>query len=87
MLQTPSIRLSVARHFHMLNELLPDALDRIVLNEVRRFDASSLGFDGLSWSVMLLRNLVSNANYCAVGRVFVKVIVEILQSSICGLWI
>ena len=71
----------------MLNELLPDALDRIILNEIRRFDASSLSFDGLSWSVMLLCNLVSNANYCAVGRVFVKVIIEIFQSSVGGLWV
>ena len=87
MLQTPNIKLSAARHFHMLNEMLPDVLDCIILNKVRRFDASSLGFDGLSWSVVLLRNLISSTNDRAVGRIFVKVIIEILQSSVCGLWV
>ena len=71
----------------MLNELLPNALDRIILNKIRRFDASSLSFDSLSWSVVLLRDLVSNTNDCAVGRALVEVIIEILKSSVCGLWI
>ena len=71
----------------MLNKLLPNTLDCIILNKVRRFDAASLSFDGLSWSVVLLRNLISNADDCAVGRVFVEVFIEILESSVCGLWI
>jgi len=71
----------------MLNELLPNAFDCIVLNKVRRFDASSLSFDGLDRSVVLLRNPISNTDDCAVGRVLVKVIIEILQCSVRGLWI
>ena len=79
--------LLAARHFHMLDKLLSNALDGITLNEVRRFDASSLSFDRLGGPMVLLCNLVSNADDRAVRGVCVEVIIEILQSPIRGLWV
>ena len=71
----------------MLNVLLSNALDYITLNKVRRVNTSPLSFDGLSWAMVLLCNLVSNANDGAVGRVLVEVIVKVLQSPVRGLWV
>ena len=67
-----------ARHFHMLDKLLSNALDRIVLNKVRGINASSLSFNRLGGPVVLLCNLVSNGDDRAVRGVFVEVIIEIL---------
>ena len=60
----------------MLNKLLSNALDRITLDKVRRFNASSLSFDRLSWAIVLLCSLVSNANDGAMERILVGALVE-----------
>lgn len=75
-------RISLARHFHVLDELLP-TLGRIVLRrEVRRFHSSAFGFDRFGRSMMLLRNLVSDSNDSAVGRGLVEVVVEVFERAI-----
>jgi len=79
--------LLAARNLHMLNELLPNTLDHIILNKIRRFNASSLSFDRLGGPMVLLCNLVSKADDRAVRGVCVEVIIEILQSPIRGLWV
>jgi len=71
----------------MLNILLP-TLDRVILrSKVGRINSSALSFDRFGWPMVLLRNLVSDADNGAVRRGFIEVIVKVLESAICGLWI
>lgn len=74
-------------HFHVLNELLTTVLGRAILIEVRSLDTSPLGLDGLSRSVVLLGDLISDADDSLVWRAFVEVIVEVLQCAVGSFWV
>ena len=71
----------------MLNILLP-TLDRVVFRrKVGRFYPSAFGFDCFSWSMMLLRNFVSDADDGAVRRGFIEVVVEVFEGSVRCFWV